>query len=509
MFRTLTSAVQSYSVSTVSHSASKLWDSLKFEVWNGENDQWIQSSLDLLQETATSLDRLPCDWSDKKSPVYSFVMNALGECRDRIKDKPTTYLRTSGKIFNALASASPFTFYLTSQTVIPIMDTLAQEHSHGPERTSVIEVLNGLLGARLAQPDIADLSQATYADVTPEVAEYKSNGIGTMSTSFSPSKQRLLEIYREGIAQLVRKEQSTDDLAHCLPSIKGLELLFRIPLLLSDAEKETAVIELVQIALAADQKGDVIDQSVLALGTISGLQPQLFQTVVLPAILGMLPGQLSSSEDERDTQLATVMMLLEILVRISSTTSIADARQQNFTALEEALLRKFVDILLNNGQKQYQHAILASLSAWFASNESHQIKATNSATQSQEFAPITYLLSYLVQKTVGNDKTRIETIETVDDQLVRFAGDYIMRSLRASSRSASPIASWDRANPTSVSGVWTLLLPISQPQFTLTQVMLDDAPESQRRATVLSMYLLAGVQAEVFLNKNNAVDNSC
>lgn len=498
MFKTLTSAVQSYSVDTVSQSANKLWDSLKFEVWNGENDQWIQCSLDLLRETAASLDRTPSDWSDKNSPVYTFIINALAECRDRIKDKPTTYVRTSGHIFNALASATPLTFYLTSRTVMPIVDTLAQAHSGGPERTYVLEVLNGILGARLSQTDVANVSGTRDTKISPEIEQYKTTGLSTMSTFFSSFKDRLLEIYHEGIVQIINSTRATDDLSHCVPSIKGIELLFRIPSYLSESEKGMVVDELVQIALKADQKEDIIEQSVLALGTISGQEPQLFQMVTLPAILGRLPDRIVGDPGERDTQLATIIGLLESLVRISSTTSVGDARRSNFVSLEEALVKKLVTTLSTSGQQQYQHAILASLSAWFESEAAQQAKSSNASNTTPEgFSPLPFLLSHMAEKRTDDGVDRVKTLDSVDDTLVRFAGEYVMRSLRAKLSSPSPISFWDANNASSISAVWTLFAVVDQPDFTKTQTNAVETAESQRLAVALSTYLLAGIQSEV------------
>jgi len=383
------------------------------------------------------------------------------------------------------------------------MDTLAQAHSSGPERTYVLEVLNGMLGARLAQADITGIAAGTNSEELPMLTEYQTSSSNTMSTSFSSFRDRLLEIYHEGIAQIINTPDTIADLSHCLPAIKGLELLFRIPSYLSDSEKGMIVSELVQIALTTDQKDDIVEQSVLALGTISGLQPQLFQTVILPAVLKRLPDQLSEDVTERESQSATIISLLESLVRISSSSSNVLSRQSNFAAFEEILIRKLVQTLSVPGQQQYQHAILASVSAWFeftTDNQPASKTTANTHTQDSEqdqFSPISFLLSHIVEKRNVDGQDYVYVLDTIDDAFVRFVGDYLMRSLRTKSQSASPIARWDRAHPNSASAVWTLFTSLDHSDFIAAQANLISAPENQNLANALSMSLVAGIQSEV------------
>ena len=482
--------------------ANKLWDSLKFEVWNGENDQWIQSSLDLLREVAVSLDRTPSNWSDKDSPVYAFIVNALAECRDRVKDKPATYLRTSGRIFNTLASATPFTFHLTSRTVIPIMDTLAQAHSDGPERTFILEVLNGILGARLVHSDVTKSVTDAKSGENAELLEYQKSGFATMSTSFSSFHDRLLEIYHEGLSQIMKALDTADDLSPYVPSLQGVELLFRIPSYLSGPEQGLIVNELVQVVLVANQQEDIMDKSVLALGSISGLHPQLFQSVILPAILNLLPDRLPDDATETEWKMSTIISFLEILVRISSTSSNIESQQTNFVALEEALIRRIVQTSSIPNQQQYQNAMLASISAWFeATTDEHSKQATKPEIQpirekAAQFSPIPFLLNHLIERRDIDGVHRIQTVKFVDDGLVQFAGDYIMRSLRANLETSSPIAKWDQEHVHSISAVWTLFTPTDQTNFISTQLTLSDASYAQCLAIALSVYLLAGIKNE-------------
>lgn len=507
MFKTLSSAVQSYSVATISESANKLWDSLKFEIWNGENDQWIQSSLDLLRQTAASLDREPSEWSDKTSPLYSFLIGALAECRDRIKDKPNMYLRTSGRIFNAFASASPYAFYLTSRTVVPIMDTLAQAHASGSERTFVLEVLNGILGARLAQADLKVSLNGDKIEVTPEIQHYQQISQTTMSSTFSSFRDRLLEIYHEGVAQIIKNTDSSESLAHCVPAIKGLELMSGVPSYLSEAEKGMIVGELVQVAFKDEQNEDVREETLSALGTISSLEPALFQTVILPAILGMLPSQVSTEPTEKEAQTGAIISLLEYLIRISSSsTGNLQTRQANFAVMEGKLVRKLVEILPIADQQSYQHAILASISAWYeatapdSTNPAAAVPTTQSSASHDQFAAIPFLLSHLVEVEGAGEHEHVRVKKSVDEHLVRFVGEYVMRSLRSQTTSQSVIKQWQESHIGAPSAVWSLFTPTEQPNLQAVQVNLVNAPESHTLAGALSMYLLAGATRDVSID---------
>lgn len=485
----------------VTSSANKLWDTLKFEVWNGSNDDWIDASLNLLRALAASLDRAPCDWLENNNPLYNFVAVALKECKNRITDKPETYLPTCGRIFNAIASSCPYGFYLVAKFAVPILDTCHQGYKSGPELIIALGALNGILEARLEQTDVKPLSEEKFTAKSPELQEYQLTSESHMTNGFNVFRDRIVEIYQGDVLQLKQDVQGTSDLSFGVPAIKGLLMIFGVPTYLSDPAKGLIVADLVEIALNTNHKEEIRDAAESALSTLSGSEPLLFEDVVLPVILAKLPSTLAQEKEQKEADSSLVVTLLGALVRVGATTSSVSQRS-NFIAMQLKLVHKLVDTISHPGQLEYQHAILASFNAWLAAVSEHSEPTSGGTSQpvlsGKSFEAISLLLESIVEVKTIDSSAFVEVIDSVDDHFVRLAGEYIMKVLRTESTTQPTfIVQWDRDHPEAPSGIWTLFTAVSDVGFTRRQLDLGKAPRGQCHAVALSMYIVAGLRREV------------
>jgi DNA repair/transcription protein MET18/MMS19 len=519
VFKTIEEGVKSYSIPTVSLAAPKLWDSLKFEVWNGENEDFIQPSLNVLKQMASSLDKSRWEWLENDNPVNTFVIAALAECKQRIQDKQSTYLGPCGRIFNAIASASPHAFYLVVRFMLPVLDTLWQAHTSGPEKVLVLGVLNGILRARLVQVDVVPLPEAEFAALSPEMQEYQHMSESHMTNGFNEFRDRIIEMYHEDVTRVMENTELSEEAdSYGVPAIQGLVLIFSIPYYLSDAEKGMMAGELVEITLKRDQIGDIQAESLSALGQISGMEPNLFQKIVLPAIMDKLPEKLSSEPEQQELELSSAISYLEDLVQIvstsSSSSSTASYRQHNFTAMQEKIVEKLGETMLHKGQLRFQHALLAAASAWFESSKGDDTRPAGGPLRDlQRFreegqfgGPILQLFQKVVQpKEHISDPvlgyTGLADVgDNLDDKFIQLVGEYAMRALRDDSTTEENnfLTTWDRSHPDEPSAIWTLFTKNTRPDsLASSQPNLLSAPADKCLANALSMYLIAGTRREV------------
>lgn len=485
----------------VASSAPKLWDTLKFEVWNGSNEDWIVSSLNLLRALTASLDRAPCDWLEKDNILYNFVAVALKECKNRITDKPEIYIPTCGRIFNAIASSCPYGFYLVAKFAVPILDTCHQDYKTGPEMIIALEALNEILQARLEQYDVKPLSEEDFVAKSPELQEYQLTSESHMTNGFDVFRDRIVEIYHGDVLRVKQDVQGLSDLSFCVPAIKGMVMIFSIPTYLSDPAKALIVADLVEIALNTSHKEDIRDAAVSALSTLSGSEPLLFQDVVLPIILAKLPTTLSQENEQKEGDRTLVVSLLEALVRIGATTP-SISQQSNFIAMQVKLIQKLVGTISHPGQLEYQHAILASFNAWFAATSDNTEISNGGKVQQliggKSFDAISLLLQSIVEVKSNESNEYVEVIDSVDDDFIRLVGEYLMKVLRTESTSRNNfLLEWDRDHPEAPSGIWTLFTGVRDMDFTRSQIELTKASRGQCHAVTLSMYIVAGLRREV------------
>jgi hypothetical protein len=90
-------------------------------------------------------------------------------------------------------------------------------------------------------------------------------------------------------------------------------------------------------------------------------------------------------------------------------------------------------------------------------------------------------------------------IDGADETLVRFIGEYLMRSLRYDKvgKVDNPCIERDESQSTSPSPILTLFTSIDNQNLAGTQTNLVNAQESQWLANTLTMYLVAGSRREV------------
>src|SRR4051812_5668360 len=115
----MSACVSGYSLPAVVEWAPKLWDSLKFEVWNGENEEFIQGALDVIHKMTKTLSHPILNWNDIEDPSAKILLEILRECNSRLLDSRQRYMPGTGSIFYAVASASPYSFSWVARKLLP------------------------------------------------------------------------------------------------------------------------------------------------------------------------------------------------------------------------------------------------------------------------------------------------------------------------------------------------------------------------------------------------------
>jgi DNA repair/transcription protein MET18/MMS19 len=189
---TLAACITSYPVPTVTLWSSKIWDALKFEIWNGENEDFIQGSLQVLRAIAASLGKGNYNWSSQTTPMTEFVVTAAKECLNRVHDSKKLYLVSSGRILHAMASGAPYAFHLVAKTVLPSMHVIWQDLKLPSEKKMLLTVYNYILDARLVQP-----KNDPQRDL--------------LVKSFEGFRDGIVEIYFGAVSNIKQESSSSDD----------------------------------------------------------------------------------------------------------------------------------------------------------------------------------------------------------------------------------------------------------------------------------------------------------
>ena len=327
VLHTIAACASSYGLMTISNYSVTLWDSLKFEILNVQEEDLAEEALKALQAIAIRLSR-GLDSTDPKTPLATYIRPITKECNEQLQEPQHKQAKPAGQILSAIGLVSPVAYFLVIKSVLPPLSTLYQGADTIAKQRALLEVLVQLL----------DSAIAVYG--TPTVTAPETN-IDNPLISF---KDRLFELNSQALMSTAIEEISF--------RIVALRVLLRLCLLrkyLQDNEIGMVVQYLNEIILSEDPmgRGDLKREAIQALVEISRIKPSLIMDITFPAFMARLPD--SSPPNQYD-----YLITLEGLAQLSVDKFVAD------TLIRRLLNR--LDVTSNcKGSTAYPRAILFTL----------------------------------------------------------------------------------------------------------------------------------------------------
>ena len=317
----------SYGLTTISNYSVTLWDSIKFEILNVQEEDLAEEALVSLQAIAIRLSR-GLSSTDAKSPLARYLRPITKECNEQLQEPQHKQAKPVGQILSALGIASPVAFVLIIKAVLPPLNTLYQAAGNIAKQRALLEVLVQLL----------DSAIAIYG--SPNIPAPST----TMENPLDPFKDRLFELTSQALMST-----AADELSFRVVALKALLRLCLQRKFLQDNEIGMAVQYFDEIVLLEDPSGkeDLKKESIKALVELSRIKPSLIMDITFPAFMAKLPD--SSPGDNWD-----YLITLEGLAQLSVETFVSDT-------LIRRLLNKLDVVLLHNGSSSYPQAILSTL----------------------------------------------------------------------------------------------------------------------------------------------------
>ncbi|KAK3167110.1 hypothetical protein OEA41_010235 [Lepraria neglecta] len=327
VLQTITACASSYSVTTVSNYSVTLWDSLKFEILNVQEEDLAEEALVSLQAIAIRLSR-GLDSTDPKTPLARYLRPITKECNEQLHEPQQKQAKPAGQILSALGIASPVAFYLIVKTVVPRLNTLYQDADSIGKQRVLLEVL----------VQIMDSAIAVYG--TPSILAPTS----TIENPLEPFKDRLFELTSQALMST-----AADEVSFRVVALKAVLRLCLLRKYLQDNEIGMAVQYFDEIVLVKDPSGkdDLKKEAIRALVELSRIKPNLIMDITFPAFMSKLPdSSLSESQD--------YLITLEGLAQLSVEKFVSDT-------LIRRLLNRLDVVLQNDGSSAYPRAILSTL----------------------------------------------------------------------------------------------------------------------------------------------------
>ena len=420
-----------------------LWDSIKFEILNVQEEDLAEEALVSLQAIALRLSR-GTDSSDLKTPIARYLRPITKECNEQLREPQHKQAKPVGQILSALGIASPVAFYLIVKAVVPSLNTLYQDADGIGKQRALLEVLVQLL----------DSAIAVYG--TPSIPAPTS----TIENPLVPFKDRLFELTSQALMST-----AADEVSFRVVALKALLKLCLLRKYLQNNEIGMAVQYFDEIVLLEDPSGkdDLKKEAIQALVELSKIKPDLIMNITFPAFMAKLPD--SSPANNQD-----YLITLEGLAQLSVERFVSDT-------LIRRLLNRLDAVLQNNGSSAYPQAILSTLHYVLSQRDLPQ----DPNLESYHEKLVVGLISRVVLASIGQDPTTALNEDTTLEILGRIA-TMIVRALDEHKQKSVALQ------------VYSLFAE----EVTFTPVPFrKDAPRVQRSTMILSTSLMAGVGKSV------------
>src|SRR5579862_4754856 len=148
VLQTITACAANYSPTTIYAHSTQLWDSLKFEVFNAQEEDLAAEALIAIRAIAVKLSS-GLTSTTPQSPLARFLRPIATECNERLREPQQKQARPAGQVLGSLATASPMAFDLTIKAVVaPLLAIYRDTNGIGKQR-ALLEVLGQLFQSAL------------------------------------------------------------------------------------------------------------------------------------------------------------------------------------------------------------------------------------------------------------------------------------------------------------------------------------------------------------------------
>jgi len=398
VLQTIAACALSYGLTTISNYSVTLWDSLKFEVLNAQEEDLATEALVTLQAVAIRLSR-GLESTDLKTPLARYIRTITKECNEQLQEPQHKQAKPVGQILGALAIASPVAFCLIVKATIPPLNTLYQDADSISRQRALLEVLVQIL----------DSAIAVYGTLTIPAPR---TDVENPLDSF---KDRLFEITSQALMST-----AVDEVSFRVVALNALLRLCMLRKFLQDNEVGLAVQYFNEIVLSEDPSGkaDLKKEAIKALVELSRIKPNLIMDITFPAFMAKLPD--SSPSNDWD-----YLVTLEGLAQLSVEKYVSDT-------LIRRLLNRLDVVLQHDGSSTYPQAILSTL---------HHVLRQRDLPQDQNLSSyheriVVGLIGRVVRASVGqakitalNEDLTLEILGRLATTIVRAMGEHKQNSV--------------------------------------------------------------------------------
>ncbi|KAI9824266.1 MAG: hypothetical protein M1832_002073 [Thelocarpon impressellum] len=327
VLQTISACASAYGPAVLANHSSQLWDSIKFEILNAQDEDLADEALIAVRSVTVRLS-FGLETTDPQTPLSRYLLSICSECNEQLREPQQKQARPAGRILESVAGASAVAYSIVVKAVMPPLLKVYRETGELGKQQALLDVLNSLLDATIEV--IGDWG--------------RSEAVSLSDNPLEEFRDRLFQLSTQALMSTAKEEVSVR-----MTAVKSIVRLARIRGLLDSAETGMAVQYFDEVLLSDDITGrkELKDEIVNALVEISKYKSGIILDTTFPALLAILP-------DSDDGGEKRYLPGLEYLARLS-------VEKNVFEVLLRRLMNKLTLVLKSDLNPAYPTAILSTI----------------------------------------------------------------------------------------------------------------------------------------------------
>ncbi|KAI9888639.1 MAG: hypothetical protein M1814_006579 [Vezdaea aestivalis] len=342
VLQALAACANSYDIATVSSVSIPLWDTVKFEVLNAQEDDLVEDALFAIKSVTRNLS-YSLESAASSTPLTQFLSPIMKETSENLLEPQHKQAKQSGEILGAICAASPQAFGFVIRAILPTLLAIYQDKDTIGSQRSLLEITNRIL----------DSAIMVLSDRGTQQREL------SIGNPLEPLKDRLFELYCRALMGTNKEEVSFRIAAN-----RGLIRLCRLPGYLTKSETGMIVQYMNEIVLDEEPYGanSIKDEAIKGLVELSELDHNALMEITFPAFMSKLP----DSDKNGDGKYIAV---LEGLAKLTKEKNV-------FDLLFRRLFSKLDSVMSSNSSATYPYALISTLIIVLEHNEVQNLDRT-------------------------------------------------------------------------------------------------------------------------------------
>lgn len=357
-----------------------LWDALKFEVLNVQEEG-------LAEEALTALSLIAAKLCEADGPLTAFLKPIVKECQEHLEDAPTKQSAAAGQFLLAIGSSSPLVADRLVKGVLPALFSLFKSSESITKRRGLIEVFNDMVKAFLK----LRILPSAYSEGLQSFSEDAVEALLRALVSAPKPEVSFRIAALDGLSQLVATNGVFPEKTSSILSEKQIERIV-------DAVTDNVLHEHIE------GHGDIRVESIDCLVKLAHNAPGVVRDRAIPAFMVDLP--------DTPTDGVNFTLALEAFAKLST-------ERQIFDTVVLRLRNKLGAVKLQQGGLVYQHALLMAM--LYAFVEGSPMPDEDGVLRSSYYSEYAEPLIEQIKssKTDTSDRSAFEAIGRICNAIIR------------------------------------------------------------------------------------------